>query len=358
MMRAKRFARAPRRRMSVASPRRQAPAIVASVAAIVVLAVPGAMALDGDPAAASHISCGATITADTTLDSDLVDCPNNGIVIGADDITLDLNGHTISGDDEPFAACPENEPCDTGVLNDGRNDLIVKDGKITDFGLGVVLVETKRNRVRDVAAVENAFEGIVIFRSMRTHVQGGAASRNGVGESRPGIALVASDDNRITGNKLSGNGDLGLFMAAADRNLIRHNKTRGHPEGGMIIEGDRNEIVRNRSAQEGGGILITIVNRGGTAVGNVIRRNEVRDARAAGIAVDQAAERTLVKGNFVAGSGRSGIGVGSSSTTITNNRAVRNDRFGIEAVEGVTDGGGNRASGNGRARQCVNVRCR
>jgi hypothetical protein len=41
------------------------------------------------------VSCGDVITADTTLDSNLVDCPSNGIVIGADDITLDLNGHRI-----------------------------------------------------------------------------------------------------------------------------------------------------------------------------------------------------------------------------------------------------------------------
>ena len=44
------------------------------------------------------MNCGDTITADTMLDGDLIDCPNHGIVIGADDITLDLNGHRIDGD--------------------------------------------------------------------------------------------------------------------------------------------------------------------------------------------------------------------------------------------------------------------
>jgi uncharacterized membrane protein len=32
--------------------------------------------------------------------------------------------------------------------------------------------------------------------------------------------------------------------------------------------------------------------------------------------------------------------------------------FGIEAVPGVTDGGGNKASGNGNPLQCLNVFCR
>ena len=51
-------------------------------------------------------SCGDTITVDTTLTRDLVNCPNNGLIIGANNITLDLNGHVIDGDDAEFTECP------------------------------------------------------------------------------------------------------------------------------------------------------------------------------------------------------------------------------------------------------------
>jgi parallel beta-helix repeat protein len=326
--------------------------------AIFVLGVAGLIALGAGQASASHVSCGDTITADTTLDSDLVDCPNNGIVIGADDITLDLNGHTISGDGDEFGSCPENEACDVGVLNDGHVAVTIKGGGITAFGPGVFLFNASHNRLRDLSTVENAFNGIVLVRSSRNRIERSTASRNGRPNDFPGIALIESDHNRITKNRMSGNADLGLFTQDSDDNLIRRNKTSGHPEGGMIVEGDRNEIVGNRSVRDAGGILITIVSRGGKAVGNVIRGNEVRDARGSGIAVDRVPKHTLVKGNHVVGSGQSGIIVGSPSTTISKNRAVRNGRFGIQAVEGVIDGGGNRASGNGRARQCVNVKCR
>jgi len=322
------------------------------------LALACSVAFGAGQASATHVRCGDTITADATLDADLLECPNNGIVIGADDIAIDLNGHTIAGDGEPFKPCPEDEPCDIGILNEGHDAVTIEGGTVRDFGLGVVVVRARGNRLRHLAAVENAFEGIVIFRSARTRVQGSSASRNGVGNSRPGIALIESDNNRITANTMSQNGDLGLFMAASDHNLIRHNRARHNPEGGMIIEGDRNEIVRNRVVRGGGGILITIVNRGGRAVGNVVRRNVVRNVRAGGIAVDRVPKRTLVSRNLVVGSGRAGIIVGSSSTTITENRGVRNGGLGIRAVEGVVDGGGNRASGNGDPRQCVNVACR
>jgi parallel beta-helix repeat protein len=327
--------------------------------AIFVLGVAGLIALGASQASASHVNCGDTITADATLDSDLVDCPNNGIAIGADGITLDLNGHAIDGDGVPFKPCPEDEPCDIGVPNDGHDGVTIKGGTVTDLEFGVFVFRAKRNRLRDLSVVENALEGIIIARSARTRVQGSSASRNGVGNSRPGIALFESDNNRITGNTMSENGDLALFMAGSDDNLIRRNRARGNPEDGMIIEGDHNEIVRNRLVGNGGGVLITTVTRGETAVGNVIRRNEVRKARAGGIAVDCCIpKRTLIKGNHVVGSGRAGIAVGNPSTTITKNRAVRNDGLGIKAVEGVIDGGGNRAHGNGDPRQCVNVKCR
>jgi hypothetical protein len=64
-----------------------------------------------------------------------------------------------------------------------------------------------------------------------------------------------------------------------------------------------------------------------------------------------------VRSNIAAGSGDDGFDVRSRSTSLTSNRAVRNADLGIEAVLGVIDGAGNRASGNGDARQCVNVSC-
>jgi parallel beta-helix repeat protein len=313
------------------------------------------LALTDGEASASHVSCGDTITVDTTLDNDLVDCPNNGIVIGADDITLDLHGHTIDGDGKLVEACPQAEPCDVGVVNERHNGVTIKNGTVTNFGPGVVVVGAKRNRLRHVAAVENAFEGIIFFRAARSRVQGSTASRNGVGNSRPGIALAFSDNNRITGNTMSANGDLGLFMAASDRNLVRHNWVRRNPEDGIIFEGDHNRIVRNRLVRNA--ITITQVTDRRRAVGNVVSRNHVRAAPKAGIALDPSIKRTLLSGNHVRGAGGSGIAVGSPSTKLTENLAVRNGDLGIDAVPGVIDGGGNRASGNGDARQCVNVTC-
>ena len=48
------------------------------------------------------MTCGATITSDVRLDTDLINCPGNGLVIGASGITIDLRGHTIDGTGDGF----------------------------------------------------------------------------------------------------------------------------------------------------------------------------------------------------------------------------------------------------------------
>src|SRR5688572_26585245 len=101
-------------------------------------------ALGGSQALASHVKCGDVLTQDTTLDSDLVDCSGQGIVIGADNVTLDLNGHTIDGDH----ASSESDLCDVGVINAlgvspcalptgaTHSGVTVRGGAIREFGLG------------------------------------------------------------------------------------------------------------------------------------------------------------------------------------------------------------------------------
>jgi hypothetical protein len=57
---------------------------------LVLVATCGALVLLGTgPALAVHVNCGDVITTDTRLDSDL-QCPADGVVIGADDVKLDL----------------------------------------------------------------------------------------------------------------------------------------------------------------------------------------------------------------------------------------------------------------------------
>ena len=69
------------------------------------------------------------------------------------------------------------------------------------------------------------------------------------------------------------------------------------------------------------------------------------------------AKATSSRLNIAQRTATDGINVAAAGTTIALNLALHNGDLGIEAVHGVRDGGGNRASGNGNSAQCVGVSC-
>jgi parallel beta-helix repeat protein len=369
--------------------------------AVVLLLTGCFLAFGAERADANHVSCGDTITADSTLDSDLVNCPNHGVVIGANDITLDMNGHLIDGDRAPAVGCrPRMEPCDFGVFNDGHDGVTVRDGSVRDFATGVLVGEARHNRVLNVSSSRNQFFGFVIAESAQSVVRDSSGSDNPVPDG-DGIGVFASHDLRILGNSFRRNA-LGMHVADSSAVLIRgnvfarnrtediklegdRNQVSGNrcARGGpcVVVHGNRNVIAGNRSLRDEGGVLIeqgrgNLVTRnvvvrarrdgihlafegsGLRSGNNVIRRNVVRGSHGDAFAVASPDRRSFLGGNLAIAAGGDGFDIDSPSAKLRNNRAVRNAELGIEAVHGVFDGGGNSARHNGDPRRCTNISCR
>jgi parallel beta-helix repeat protein len=329
------------------------PARLVSAGVMVCLTFAVVIVVGADSAHATHVNCGDTITTDTVIDSDLIDCPNNGIIIGADGITLDLNGHIIDGDDLLVDQCPPDEFCDVGVANDGHNGVRITNGTVREFGVGAFLFAVRRNVVTEVVTVEHVFSGLILGETMRTRIRSNVISRNAGPDSGVGITLFASHNNWIADNTIAANRELGIHLIRSSRNFIGHNRVRDTNEDGILVEGRYNRVVANRLVESS----IGITTFGSRTVGNVVRQNVVRRPERGGIYVDVVPEQTVFKRNHVFRADASGIFVGSPGTRVTGNEARNNGRLGIKAVQGVIDGGGNRASGNGDPRQCVNIEC-
>jgi len=357
------------------------------------------------------VECGDTVTADVTLDSDLVDCPSNGIVIGADGITLDLNGHTIDGDGELTADCPAGEPCDLGVLSDGHAGVTVRNGSVRQFALAAIIGGAPDNGLLHLSLTESTFPGVIVFESSGLRFEHNTVTANGLETDGEGLGLFNSPHGRVAHNEIFDNGDIGVFGLDASDIVFERNALSGHTEAGFLIEGSRNVFSRNRLSgngvgidvggdenvitrnhvfdsplsEEGGGFgifvaaghdnvvarnLVVRASRAGIrlslipeelegdtgAVNTVVRHNLLR-ANGDGVFVLDTAENTLIEGNLALASEDDGIDVESPSTTLTGNHAMNNGDLGIEAVFGVTDGGGNKAHGNGNAAQCTNLAC-
>jgi parallel beta-helix repeat protein len=355
-------------------------------------------------AASKQPKCGDTITTDTKLHKDLVNCPNNGIIIGADNVTLDLNGHEIDGDGTPTAGCdPQTDFCDVGVANFGHDGVTVMHGSLRQFGGGVNFGGIRSNRLLGVSTSRNADVGIQFFGSSRILIRNCSGNRTtsrqqgtgiGVFDSRHlrivnstfrhnphvGIKPVRTTNGVVKGNLVSHSGDEGFSMEGGEGFHVKGNRLVRNRAGIVLVPGSNNVIIRNRVLRGVAGIKIAKghgnlvahnrvahTRRAGIRLGikhpfiagahNVLRRNRVNDSGVDGFVVLKKERHSLLKLNVARRATGDGFHIDSRSTTLTRNRAVDNGDLGIDAVFSVIDGGGNRARGNGDPRQCVNIVC-
>ena len=281
------------------------PGLLAALAAATLLAWSAPEALG------NHVQCGDVITQDTTLDSDLVDCPEDGIVIGADGITLDLGGHTVDGD-----GVPTEHPlgCEAGIANGpwsycprpgeaGHDDVTIRNGTVREFYYGVHIWGTDRNLVRGLTASGNA----------------------------GGIALVESHNAVIERNDLSGNPDYagtGIFLSEASNNRVERNDLSRNAYGIHAYDGivgntfEKNIFFENSAA----GMHLH------SARNNVVANNWAIDNGGQGIELSDGASDNLVRGNRTSGNGSAGILIWDG---VHRNRVERNRVF--DNAPGVVD---------------------
>lgn len=279
--------------------------------------------------------CGAVITADTTLEADLTGCTDDGLVIGADGITLNLNGHTIAGAAGSVA----------GIRVEGRHGVTVTGGTVRGFDVGVYLAGASGDRISKITSSGNR-QGITLdVGADRNEVTGNTVTRAG-----DGIVITASG-NHVSGNVISGTVGCphqecgyGISLEAGQGNVIERNDVSRAPRDGIRV----------------GAFIPELPTRDAVVTGNTVTGAE-GDGISVGAASDGPVGAATVTANVVTGSGGDGIRVGShavsGAVTLAGNQAIRNGRYGIEAEVAVSDGGGNVAYGNHADVQCAGVVC-
>jgi Tol biopolymer transport system component len=291
------------------------------------------------PAAANHVACGDTITQDTTLDSDLVDCAN-GLTIAADNVTLDLGGHKIDGTGEIGNGVEARTIAGTEIRN----------GTIRQFRYGVLGEEPNGMRFTELHLEDNLV-GADLFISrgateiVDTEVTGGSyglnldgtihVARTRVsGASEIGIPLDYTHGT-IEDSTIEGNG-IGIELEEAEA-LITHNHIVNNVKSGIEYGyWQHGDVVEN--VIEGNDI--GIYDRGTsflTVTGNLLRGNKRYGAFLNALAP--------VTGNRASWNGINGLlidddgpsdGASSPLCVVNGNTALRNAKEGI-VVRGRSD---------------------
>jgi len=137
-------------------------------------------------------ACGSTLTANTTLTGNIGPCEGNGLIIGADGITLNCAGHTISGRNH----------LNVGITLDGRTKVTVKNCKVTGFATGFYLIGSSSNTLTGDTST-NSIGFYLNNSSNKNTLRGNTANNNAYGFYIVGVFPGPSQNifNRNTANK-------------------------------------------------------------------------------------------------------------------------------------------------------------
>ncbi|GIF74973.1 right-handed parallel beta-helix repeat-containing protein [Asanoa siamensis] len=284
---------------------------------------PGAPTPPAPPAGAlTTVTCGMVVTQSIRLQNNLTDCPLDGLVVGAPNIRIDLNGKTIDG--PGYFAGEPGSPYEVpelglpaGIRNAGFANVVVEgEGTIRSFGYGVQLMAgTRFNVVEDLTVTRNATAGIELWDADDGR-NANVVRRNTVEANEIGIALTfGSENNQLVSNTLSGNLGAAVWLSNASGNTLHQNVVSGLT-GDPMVDSD-------------GGILLEDSRR------NTLTDNRVTDTGDAGIVVSAGSHGTTLTGNRMTRTGDAGISVdGSDDTTATGNFAYLASDSGIVVDDG------------------------
>ena len=291
---------------------------------IAVVALAALFGLGGGQASAAQVSCGEVITQDTKVDNDVIDCPGDGLVVGADDITLDLNGHTIDGVGKGRGIAVGEPPAQSGPQR-----VTIQNGTVRQFRTGVWLWYGDGAHLQKLEVSGS----VSISRSYNVTVEKNRLSDGGI-DIYEGQGAV--EDNRIThGGIAFGHGS----SVRVEGNLIL---APSAGSGIFVADASAGKLVHNRVL--GGAVGIAI---GGHSGNGEIKNNVVANNSDAGISLSTDEVPSRIEQNTVYGNGE-GIRLFHEpfGDLVTGNRVFRNRGNGISA-ESVGLMVGNRVYQNG-----------
>jgi parallel beta-helix repeat protein len=286
-----------------------------------------------EPGAPVEVHCGQVITVSTRLANDVTGCLGEGIVIGAPNIVLDLNGKTVSSG---LVLEPGEEDVLTPGIRSGRTNVVIRNGVVRGFGHGVLLGPgATHNVVHDMSLVRNALSGVHLFDADNGRTGNTVRDNLFDANGESGVSLFGgAEGSTVENNTFTQNGT-SILLNDASRNTIRNNSISGiildpllDSDAGIVLENSsrHNTLVDNDVSDTGdAGVRIHQGSHDNRVEGGVLVRNGD-----AGVIVEDS-DRAYVTGVLAHGQSDGGIGLSNSSGSFVIGNDVRHNPSGVDA---------------------------
>ena len=290
-------------------------------------------------------TCGETITQSTQLSADVAGtCTGDGLIVGKDGITIDLGGHTITGNGA-IAGGGANAGIDIGT----HQDVTIKNGRLIGFDHGIysgdaadadalshnvtidgVLASGGRFgfklQGKDSVLKNSAAAGSHLGYDMLT---GTAAMKNCVANGGTQGVLLSSKKMSATGCVVRYSTGLGMDLnpaGVAKNNVVAHTTNVGINAEGGLVKG--NEVARAGYPAVGMATPMTAIFVHGGTKPTVSGNFGIGSADG----VDAAPDGSLVKNNEGDANTNSGVGVTGVGSSMVNNVGIANGFAGVYGV--------------------------
>src|SRR5215208_1233658 len=200
-------------------------------------------------------ACGQVVEGLVELNSNL-NCSGDGLIVGGDDTTIRLNGHTIMG--------PGPDSSKVGVSVGNQDGVRIEGpGTIEQFQAGILASGVEGTVITEMILEDNQ---VAIF---STGTEGLQAMQNNLAENSIGVGSHSSNRLELSENLITANVLTGISLVTTDNSLISKNDIR-ESENGIFVDPESNDnriesnkAQRNKVDLNNANGLATNVNQNG-----------------------------------------------------------------------------------------------
>ncbi len=199
----------------------------------------------------------------------------HGITVNADDVTIDLGGHSLKG---------TGTGTNNGIDMNGCSNVEIRNGTVRDFYNGVYAILGYDNRFVNVRSVSNGLSGFYLTGASHL-IKDCTASYNGTSAASKVYGIRASSCSTVTGNTVSYNGEsatntvIGISASAAcivTNNSVYNNGINAVSAVVGIGASEGSTLTNNTASYNGSGagdVCGFQAGRGSTVINNAAYTN-------------------------------------------------------------------------------------